>query len=203
MQLVFFLEEASAKALLQELLPRLIPGTIDLHFVVFQGKQDMEKRLPRKLRGWQRRDCHLIVLRDKDAGDCRQIKTRLQDLSRTGGHPETLIRIACRELESWYLGDLSAVENALDAKKASSQQNTKKFRNPDALDNPVQELTRLAPSYQKISGSRAMGQTMSRKGNTSHSFNVFLDGIERVLKLKSLNFDSLVDFEFPKKREPV
>lgn len=75
MELVFLLEEASAKALLQKLLPRFFPDIGTLHFIVFEGKQDMEKQLTRKLRGWQKPDSHFIVLRDKDAEDCRKLKT--------------------------------------------------------------------------------------------------------------------------------
>lgn len=182
MQLVFFLEEASAKALLQELLPRFLPNIETPLFIVFEGKQDLEKQLPRKLRGWQRPNCRFIVLRDQDSGNCYEIKEKLRELSHKGGHPKTLIRIACRELESWYLGDLAAVEKALSARGAAKQQMNKRFRNPDKLGNPGLELTRLAPSYQNISGSRAMGKVMKQKGNKSHSYNVFMNGIVRILK---------------------
>ncbi|MBF0132357.1 MAG: DUF4276 family protein [Magnetococcales bacterium] len=182
MQLVFFLEEASAKALLQELLPRFLPDIETPLFIVFEGKQDLEKQLPRKLRNWQQPNSRFVVLRDKDSGNCCEVKEKLRNLSREGGHPQTLIRIACRELESWYLGDLAAVEKALSARGAAKQQTNLKFRNPDKLGNPVQELTRLAPSYQKIAGSRAMGKVMTREGNTSHSFNVFIKGIISLLK---------------------
>ncbi|HAT50488.1 MAG: DUF4276 family protein [Nitrospirae bacterium] len=182
MQLVFFLEEASAKALLQELLPRFLPNIETPLFIVFEGKQDLEKQLTRKLRNWQCPKSCFVVLRDKDSGNCYEIKEKLRKLSHESGHPQTLIRIACRELESWYLGDLAAVEQALNARGAVKQQANQKFRNPDKLGNPVQELMRLAPSYQKISGSRAMGKVMKREGNTSHSFNVFIKGIISILK---------------------
>ncbi len=92
-----------------------------------------------------------------------------------------MIRIACRELESWYLGDLAAVEQALHAKGIANLQNKRQYRHPDTLDNPKQELRRLAPSYQPISGSREMGKTMDPHHNRSHSFNVFMSGIHRIL----------------------
>lgn len=180
MQLVLFLEEPSAKALLQELLPRLVPEQVALRFIVFEGKQDLEKQLPRKLRQWQIPDCRFVVLRDKDAGDCFAIKERLRALCREGGRE---IRIACRELESWYLGDLVSVATALNASTASSWQKNRKYRNPDALGNPLQELTRLVPSYQKIAGSRELGKVMNHQNNCSRSFNVFLDGIRRLLEM--------------------
>ncbi|MBF0428475.1 MAG: DUF4276 family protein [Magnetococcales bacterium] len=184
MQLVIFLEELSAKALLQELLPRLLPDHITLCFIVFEGKQDLEKQLSKKLKAWTVPDCRFIVLRDQDAGNCLIIKERLLDLCREGGRNDVLVRIACRELESWFLGDLAAVATAMNASGAATQQNRRKYRNPDALGNPLQELSRLAPTYQKVAGSRALGKVMAvdPHHNLSHSFNVFLNGIRRILE---------------------
>ena len=48
--------------------------------------------------------------------------------------PDTLIRIACHELEAWYLGDLAAVEQGLELKKLGKLQNQRKYRNPDNID---------------------------------------------------------------------
>ncbi|WP_200344897.1 hypothetical protein [Halochromatium glycolicum] len=50
--LVFFLEEPSAKELLQGILPKVLPEPCTTQFVVFEGKQDLEKRLPIRLRAW-------------------------------------------------------------------------------------------------------------------------------------------------------
>lgn len=49
--LVFFLEEPSARAMLEGLLPRLLPAGWEVKYVIFEGKQDLEKQLPRKLLG--------------------------------------------------------------------------------------------------------------------------------------------------------
>lgn len=58
-------------------------------------------------------DSVFLVMRDQDRADCRDVKARLQDLVRaTGKQDKTLIRIACHELESFYLGDLEAVEKS-------------------------------------------------------------------------------------------
>ena len=80
MQLVFFLEGPSEKALLGGLLPRVLPDNVKPHYVVFEGKQDLEKRLVKRMRGWCMPDTCFVVLRDKDAGDCVVIKERLQIL---------------------------------------------------------------------------------------------------------------------------
>jgi len=69
--LVFFLEELSAQEMLVSFLPSLLPPQgIDLKFVVFEGKSDLEKRMVLRLREWRKPDCKFVILRDKDSADC-------------------------------------------------------------------------------------------------------------------------------------
>lgn len=180
-QLVFFLEEPSAREMLKGLLPRLLPNTYEMVYLVFEGKQDLEKRLPRKLRAWQRADARFIVLQDKDSTDCVELKQRLAQLCTQAGREDALVRIACHELESWYLGDLTAVATAIGPAGLARQQGSRKFRDPDRLANPYQELKRIAPEYQKVSGSRTIGPYLSIENNRSISFNVFISGIQRLI----------------------
>ena len=114
--LVFFLEERSAREMLKNLLPRILPDlpdSVGVCYVVFEGKQDLENQLPRKLRGWRVPDTRFVVMRDKDQADCLTVKCRLVSICRDAGKPDVLVRILCHELESWYLGDLNAVERGL------------------------------------------------------------------------------------------
>ncbi len=180
-QLVFFLEEPSAKAMLEGLLPRILPNEVTPRFFVFEGKQDLEKQLERRLRGWCQPNSAFIVLRDQDSGDCEAIKTRLLDLCQRAGPKETLVRIACRELESWYFGDLAAVGAALGISTLASQTSKSKYRTPDKIVNPAIELQRVTGGrYQKISGSRSIGPHLDPTRNTSRSFQVFIGGIQRL-----------------------
>ena len=55
------------------------------------------------------------------------------------------------------------------------------YREPDLLENPVQELKKLVKGYQKISGSRLIGEKMNIANNSSKSFNVFIEGLKKVL----------------------
>lgn len=179
--IVFFLEEPSAKEMLAGVLPRILPENILLRFIVFQGKQDLEKNLKKKLRGWRLPDSVFVVMRDQDSGDCKTIKTRLLDLCREAGREGVLVRVACRELESFYLGDLVAVEKGLDLKGLKERQKVKKFRNPDTLANPADELFMLTRnSYDKVAGSRAIAPFLSLESNCSKSFNVLLSGIRKL-----------------------
>src|SRR3989339_224369 len=107
--LVFFLEESSAQEFLTGFLPRILPEGVTSRFIPFEGKQDLDKQLERRIRGWNTPDSLFVVLRDQDQGDCKKIKASLQERCRNAGKPHALIRIACRELENWYLGDLKAV----------------------------------------------------------------------------------------------
>lgn len=181
-ELVFFLEERSAKAMLEGLLPRLLSPNTACHYVIFEGKQDLEKQLGRRLRHWCNPDACFVVLRDQDAADCVAVKQQLVAICQEAGKPQTLVRIVCRELESWYLGDLQAVESGLNLRGLARQQQKSKFRQPDQLSNAKQELRRLTGNrYQQISGSREIGRRLSVDGNLSESFNVFVAGIRRCI----------------------
>ncbi|NTV92366.1 MAG: DUF4276 family protein [Chlorobiaceae bacterium] len=180
--IVFFLEEPSAQRMLEGVLPRFIPD-VNVRYVVFQGKSDLEKELVRKLRLWQLPDSVFVVMRDKDAGDCRAIKMRLAELCRKAGQCEALIRVACHELESFYLGDLAAVERGLDLTGLAAKQVKSQYKNPDRLGNPSEILSKLTNGkYQKEAGSRAIGKYLNLENNSSQSFTVLLSGIKKVLE---------------------
>ena len=179
--LVCFLEEPSAKEMLKGILPRLLQPGIHCVYIVFDGKQDMDKQLIRKLRGWQKPDTAFLVLRDQDSTDCIVVKNRLTDMCREAITTDVLVRIACRELESFYFGDLSAVEKGLGIENIATQKRKAKYRIPDSIEKPSKELEKLTKgSYQKVSGSRSISQYLSLENNTSHSFRVLLAGIQRL-----------------------
>ena len=186
MTLVFFVEEQSAKEMLDGILPKILPDHVIPRFVVFEGKQDLEKQLVRKLRYWRAPNSRFLVLRDQDSGDCTEIKRNLIDKCNEADKTNTIVRIACHELESFYLGDLKAVEKGLKLKISSLSkfQNKRKYREPDYLANPSQELTALTKNYyQKVSGSRAISKHLSLENNLSHSFNVLVKAIKDVVSI--------------------
>ncbi len=181
--IVFLLEEPSAREMLEGLLPRLLPEELKTRYIVFQGKQDLEKQLERKLRGWQQPDSLFVILRDQDSGDCQEVKSKLMELCQNAGNRRVLVRVACRELESFYFGDLEAVEKGLGLRGLAAKQNQLKFRASDNLGSPSGELSRLTGNqYQKVSGSRSIAPHMSLDNNRSHSFNVLLSGIKKLVE---------------------
>lgn len=180
--LVFLLEEPSAREMLKGLLPRLLAPTVVPHFIVFDAKQDLERNIERRLRGWLKPDSAFVVIRDQDAGDCRTVKGFLARKCANAGRPEALVRVACHELESWYFGDLSAVERALGVDGLVRLGRKRQYRVPDEIHRPSWELAKVTRhAYQKVAGSRAIGRELSLTGNTSTSFGVLLTGLLKLV----------------------
>lgn len=179
--IVFLLEEPSAKEMLRGILPRLLTPDIHTQFIVFEGKQDLEKRLVPRVQHWLKPNSKFVVIRDQDSGNCHTIKQQLAEKLKSAGRPDALIRIACRELETFYLGDLQAVETGLDCKGLVRLQRNAKYRNPDNLANACEELMKRA-RYQKLAGSRAIAHHLKLDGsNRSSSFNVLVRGLRRII----------------------
>lgn len=178
-RVVFLLEEYSMKVLLDGLLPRLAPG-LPFLCVPHEGKQDLEKSVPKKLRAWREPGVRFVVLRDNDGDDCRKLKDRLMTLCRDGGRPDTLIRIACQELEAWYLGEPAALAEAFGNERLRDMGAKARYRDPDAVVRPSAEVESLIPEFQKVSGARRMAMRLSRDGNRSRSFQVLIEGIDRL-----------------------
>ena len=183
-ELVFLLEERSAEALLKSILPRVIDTEqIAVRYISFEGKQDLEKQLVRKIRFYRNNRARFIVLRDQDSHpDCTIIKMRLMDLCRESGRADhCMIRIACRELETFYLADLQAVERAFSLNGLTIRQNSQKYRLPDRLGSPSRELATLTRGiYEKVEGSRAIGHHLDTNNERSPSFKNLIKAIRRL-----------------------
>ncbi|MFT4249301.1 MAG: DUF4276 family protein [Pseudomonas sp.] len=184
-RIVFMLEEPSMKVLLDGLLPRLFPGLVegrDFLCIKHDGKSDLERSLRTKLRAWRIAADRFVVVRDNDGGDCRALKLRLTALCAEYGRPDTLVRLVCQELESWYLGDLKALAAAYPQARPDTPAHRKRFADPDACFKPSREVARLAPAFQKLAAARAMAATLEPERNRSPSFRVFVNGVARLLE---------------------
>lgn len=179
-ELVFLLEERSAKVMLESLLPRMLDERVEFRLIAFEGKQDLEKRMVMRMKGYVNTDARFVVMRDQDSDpNCLALKSRLLAKCHDSGRGAvSLVRIACKELETFYLADLKAVEKALSVKGVSEKQNIAKFRNPDYLVSPSHELKILSKhKYEKISGSRDIGQHLDIENVRSDSFRNLVEGI--------------------------
>lgn len=178
MKLVFMVEERSMKELLDVLLPQILPNGVRPLILSHNGKRDLELSIPKKLNAWPFPDDKFIIVHDKDSNDCMRLKSNLLSLCQNSRN-DCLVRIVCTELESWYLGDLAAVSLAYD-EDFTVLSGKSKFRDPDKLGNAKQELRKLVPAYQPISGTRKISLHMDASKNTSPSFNVFVSGIRKM-----------------------
>lgn len=196
MHLEAFVEEPSAEAALESLLPRILPGwTYSIHS--FQGKANLLKRLPARLKGlstWLREELRVLVLVDRDKNDCRELKRMLELAAAEAGLPtkssprdgkfQVLNRIAVEELEAWFLGDAEALSTAYPRVPASLGER-RGFRDPDAIRGgtweALERVLKRAGYYPaglpKIEVARNISKYMLPERNTSPSFRVFADGL--------------------------
>lgn len=141
-----------------------------------------KKNISLKIRAWQKPNSVFLVMRDQDSGDCKLVKKKLLEECENSRRPKKdyLVRIACHELESFYLGDLDAV------RKAGFNINlSKKIKNPDEKSNAAEMLSKITGGeYQKIQGSAAIAPFLKLDGsNQSTSFNMLISGIRKIVGL--------------------
>ena len=197
MHIEFLLEERSAEAALESILPKIVCDDVGFNFHVFQGKHDLLKNLPIRLKGyrhWIPDDWRIIVLIDEDREDCLQLKAKLEQAASEAGFVtktrttsnrnfSVVNRLAIEELEAWFFGDPEAVRTAYP--NVSKTFHTRsKFRNPDAITGGTHEalgrvLKRYYPKWlPKTVVAQNIASHMIPDQNTSKSFQVFLEGLK-------------------------
>lgn len=182
--LIVLVEEPSMKTVLDTICPKLIPERINYICIAHQGKQDLTKSIPTKIKAFSfNPGTKFVIVHDQDSHDCEKLKADLLQLCQQAGKSEAMIRIVCHELESWFLGDLAAIEKAygLNPKSLSKKQNQNKFRDPDRLNSAKEELKKLVSEYYPGTHSKKIAPYLSLTENRSRSFQVFLSGIKNFL----------------------
>ncbi|MGL4209719.1 MAG: DUF4276 family protein [Candidatus Adiutrix sp.] len=177
--LVILTEEPSMKIFLETLIKRYYP-TLALRIIPYRGKQDLVKHIPKILQSWNVPNSRFIVVHDQDSWDCMTLKSELKakcDSVRSG----VVVRIACMELEAWYWGDLLAVELAFGKPKLQTLSLKRKYRNPDNIVNPKDELQKHVKRYEQLAGAQLIAKYADIERNTSHSFKVFIRSLRQML----------------------
>jgi hypothetical protein len=180
-----FTEEQSMEIFLRELLPRILPPEIKLDRNCFirphEGKSDLKKSLRNKIKAFPHypNRVKLLIIHDQDANDCRRLKEELVSICSSLPKGDFLIRIACKELENWYLGDLESIEKIYPESRAGQFMNKSKFRVPDNL-NGAQEMSYLTRKFSKSHASRELGKIINLENNRSNSFNHLISGIAKI-----------------------
>lgn len=189
--LEFLVEELSMEALLHGLLPNLLAvQTYDIR--VFQGKPDLLRKLPQRLKGYTSAFhalTKIIVLVDRDTDDCIDLKHQLEQIAtragvRTRSKPDwegrfTIInRIVIEELEAWYFGDWQAVRAAYPK---APRRLPPKYRYPDAIRGGTWEaferVLKMRSGLNKVEAARRIGPHFDPQRNTSPSFRCFCEAL--------------------------
>ena len=145
-----------------------------LTIIDHEGVGDLIASLPRKLRAWRDQTAHFLIIRDNDRGACIQRKKQLQDIVDAAGKTERAkIRIVCQELESWFIGDTHALE-ALGVVRPGKRPRVLRG-DPDMVPHPKRALRELMPTYQPISGSKAIAPHLDIVANRSASFRATVE----------------------------
>jgi hypothetical protein len=128
-----------------------------------------------------------VVLLDRDDDDCVELKKILTDAC-AATSCDALCRIAIEELEAWFFGDVPGLRAAYPGVPESLHQKAK-FRDPDAIAGgtwqALERILRRAHYYPggmpKVEVARAVAEHMDPAQNRSRSFQVFVEGIVRIV----------------------
>ncbi|MBE3575653.1 MAG: DUF4276 family protein [Firmicutes bacterium] len=197
MHIEFLVEEESAEAALNRLVPKIIGNAATYRIHTFRGKQDLLAKLPTRLRGyasWLPPDWRIVVLIDEDRADCKKLKEQLEkaaeeaglttkSMARTRNQPRVFNvanRIAVEKLESWFFGDVEAIVLAYPRVSGSFAQKAA-YRDPDAIrGGTAQRLERIlqqagyhSEGLAKIEAACRIAEHTEPQRNRSHSFQVF------------------------------
>jgi hypothetical protein len=193
--LELFVEEPSMEAFIKSWLPRNLADGDTFSVAVFNGKQDLLKKVPARLLGykeWLPENYRLFILIDKDDDDCHELKSALELACVSSGFatrasaPQWVAStcIVIEELEAWYFGEWSAVVAAFPGVSPNVPHKAR-YRNSDqivggtweALERLLQKHGYFTGGLQKIAAARAIGENFSSVRCTSGSFQHFLGAL--------------------------
>ena len=203
MHIEFLVEEPSTEVFLTSFVPKVFGTSVTFAIHVFQGKPDLLKKLPTRLKGyasWIPDDWKIVVLLDADNDNCRELKSHMDMLAENAGlvtktsaglngRFQVLNRIAVEELEAWFFGDIHAIKAAYP-KISLNIINQTGYREPDAIRGGTAEaLERVlkragyhSGGLAKIAAARDIANHIDPQRNCSPSFRVFVTGLASALE---------------------
>jgi hypothetical protein len=189
-------EEPSIEAALGFLLPKIL-ATTSYTIHPHQGKKDLLKKLPAKLKGyasWIPSTWRIVVVVDRDDDDCEQLMTHLEKIAGEAGLATRSVirkplyrvvnRLAIEELEAWYFGDWEAVRAAYPRVPATIPLKAE-YREPDAIkggtweafERVLQKAGYFTGGIRKIEAARSVAKYMAPTKNSSPSFRKFWNAL--------------------------
>ncbi|MEH2166768.1 MAG: DUF4276 family protein [Nostoc sp.] len=194
MHIEFLVEEPSTEVALNFIVPKIIGDTHTLKIHNFQNKDRLLKRLPERMKAYANfvpDDWRIVIIVDEDRCDCQELKRKLCDASSVvTKHKGNIVlhRIAVEELESWFIGDVTAIRAEYEKIPVSLSQQAK-FRNPDNIKGGTwEQLDKILKKYgyetglQKIDFAEKVSPHMDVENNLSRSFQIFRDGLRSIVK---------------------
>lgn len=186
-----FVEEPSAKIVLDVILPKIIVENAFFQVHSHQGKQDLEHAIKTTIPSISKiPGARILVMRDQDNEDCKKVKKHLLKIIKNKSVSPTLVRIVCRELEAWFLGDLKAVSQAYPRVKPQQYITKSDFRNVDLIQNANEFLLAIIPEYKnrdslpKLEVAESVAPYLDLANNSSSSFTHFISGVNKLISAK-------------------
>jgi hypothetical protein len=193
--LEILVEEPSMEAFLRELLPRLLGNRATFRVYPSQGKDDLLRNLPARLKAYAKflpANYRIVVVVDRDGDDCLQLKKKLDGIAAEAGLAtrkgarvpawRVVNRIAVEELEAWYFGDWEAVLQCYPGVPRTLEQRAG-YRDPDdirggtweAFERLLQKAGYFPSGLGKTEVARSLGKLVMRERTRSRSFTLFCD----------------------------
>jgi len=178
--IIFLVEDYSMRKFLEGILPRLGFTADAFEIKHHQGKEDLLGNLTQVIPTLSKRAKHIVVLIDQDRQDCIQLKQKLKEKVAWCACDYTL-RIACYELESWFLGDLDAITQCSERFRLKHFQNKQKYQQTDNIVKPSTDIETIVPDWKTLYSSKPkFAEKMSQfialepEQNRSCRFSIFL-----------------------------
>lgn len=195
-----FTEERSAKQFFERLMIKIFAEQnlshqeAKLRFRVYSysGKDDLKNSLKTTVPTISKQPkAKILITIDQDTKNCKSLKKELERIIAGNCHCQHKIRIICRELESWFLGDLESIRKSYSRFKPEEYRNKADFRNIDQRKSkPSDTLLKIIPELKgmqklpKVSVAETISQNLSLNNNRSHSFNATITAIKTLLSIK-------------------
>lgn len=182
MKTFFLLEEQSMEYFLRGLIPRIFSTwkeEVDYFLRSHQGKNDLQNSIKPFLNAIKTSsNIKVVIIHDQDQDDCVKLKSKLRSLCNNNS-AVVMIRIACQELESWYIGDPISLSKIYPEYGRLSR--TSRFRQtPDSIVKPSSQIMSKIKTFSKTTTAKIMGQEINIDTNRSTSFQQLISGLKKI-----------------------
>jgi len=183
-----FTEELSAKKCFENIRTNFFPShNFEIH--PHSSREELKKRLPKVIPSLSKtNDVRILITIDQDKNNCKKLKTELEKIVQEKCLCPYKIRIVCKELESWFFGDLEAVTKAYPRFNSTLHRNKTKMKNVDEIEQPNKEFLKIIPDFKninrlpKVEFAERVSAHLSLDHNTSLSFQNTINAIKFLIK---------------------